>query len=180
MVIRYPRDTVPDREYVRAACSKPFALGKSVTVKRAKNSQIAIVTYGSLLSDALDAAAALAADGIPVDVINARFAAPTDKKLVSLLQEGKGIIALEDHNLACGFGSALLEMAALQPPTTKRKGKKAEKAYSLNNIRLLGVPSAMIKHDTRKAQLMEVGLNADKIVQTAKEMLGAAIRRRKK
>ncbi len=31
-------------------------------------------------------------DGIAVDVINARFAAPVDEKIVSLLDEGKGII----------------------------------------------------------------------------------------
>lgn len=180
VVIRYPRDTVPPQKYVRAACSKPFVTGKSVVVKRAKGSKIAIVSYGSLLSEALDAAAALAKENIPVDVINARFAAPMDKKLLSLLDEGKGIITVEDHNLACGFGSALLETAAIEPPAKKTKSQKGAKSKSHNKIRLLGVPSALIRHDARKAQLMEVGVNADKIVRTAKEMLGIGPGRGKK
>ncbi|MHC4170468.1 MAG: 1-deoxy-D-xylulose-5-phosphate synthase [Planctomycetota bacterium] len=33
-VIRYPKDAVPAEEFSRAACAKPFELGKSVTVTR--------------------------------------------------------------------------------------------------------------------------------------------------
>jgi 1-deoxy-D-xylulose-5-phosphate synthase len=178
VVIRYPKDIVPLQKYVRAACSKPFVLGKSVVVKSSKDSAIAIVSYGSLLSEALDAAAMLAKEGIPVDVINGRFAAPVDKEIVSLLDEGKGIITVEDHHLACGFGSALLETAALEAAGAKKTAKKAAqesvKRESHNTIRMLGVPATLIRHDSRRAQLMEVGVNADKIVQTAKEMLGIA------
>ncbi|GAJ11152.1 unnamed protein product, partial [marine sediment metagenome] len=35
VVIRYPKDLVPPRKFTRAACSKPFRLGKSVVVKKA-------------------------------------------------------------------------------------------------------------------------------------------------
>ncbi|MHC4741126.1 MAG: 1-deoxy-D-xylulose-5-phosphate synthase [Planctomycetota bacterium] len=172
VVIRYPKDTVPAQEYVRAACSKPFVAGKSVVVKRARDSKIAILSYGSLLSEALDASAALAKEKIPVDVINGRFAAPIDKKLVSLLDQGKGIITVEDHHLACGFGSALLEAAAIESGAPKGKTEKVVRSKPHNTIRMLGVPSNLIRHDSRNAQLMEVGVNADKIVRTAKEMLG--------
>ena len=51
-------------------------------------------------------------DKIDVDVINARFAAPIDEKIISLVQDGKSIITVEDHSFACGFGSAVLEKAA--------------------------------------------------------------------
>jgi len=171
VVIRYPKDVVPPRKFVRAACSKPFRLGKSVVVKKAKDSAIAIVCYGSVLAEALKAAALLADENIAVDVINARFAAPVDKNIVSLLDEGKGIITIEDHLMACGFGSALLELAAETNNQTARERGKQE---SHNAIRLLGAPRALIGHDSRSAQLMEAGVNADKIVQTAKEMLEIA------
>ena len=171
VVIRYPKDVVPPRKFIRAACSKPFRLGKSVVVKKAKDSAIAIVCYGSVLTEALKAADLLADEDIAVDVINARFAAPVDKNIISLLDEGKGIITIEDHLMACGFGSALLELAAETNNQTARERGKQE---SHNAIRLLGAPGALIGHDSRSAQLMEAGVNADKIVQTAKEMLEIA------
>ncbi len=178
MVIRYPRDLVPPPEYIRTACSRPFALGKSVVVKRAKGSAITIVSYGSTLTEALKAAGMLADEGIGVDVINARFAAPVDERIVSLLGKGKGIITVEDHYLACGFGSAVLEMAALEANRGKKWEKEASRTSGRrephNTIRPLGAPRAFIRHDSRCAQLMEAGVNADKMVQSVKEMLGVA------
>ena len=163
VVIRYPKDLVPSQKLVpsRRACAKPFRLGKSVVVNKRKDSAIAIVSYGSVLTEALEAAGLLAKEGIEVDVINARFAAPVDKKIVSLLEEGKALITVEDHAGACGFGSAVLELAAATParrPITRP-------------IAVLAAPRRFIKHDSRSAQLMEVGVNADKIVKTAKKML---------
>jgi 1-deoxy-D-xylulose-5-phosphate synthase len=157
--LRYPKDRLPSSEFDRSACAEPFELGKGVAVKSSANSAIAIVTYGSVLTEALEAARMLEQEGIAVDVINARFAAPIDEKIILLLGEGKGIITVEDHAGACGFGSGVLELAATlgKPVTT--------------SIAVLGAPKAFIKHDSRSAQLMRAGINADKIVQTAKEML---------
>ncbi|MHC4207632.1 MAG: 1-deoxy-D-xylulose-5-phosphate synthase, partial [Planctomycetota bacterium] len=78
VVIRYPKDFVPKEKSVRSACAKPFKIGKSVVARKGKGSSIAIVSYGSVLTEALKAAELLAKDGIAVDVINARFAAPID------------------------------------------------------------------------------------------------------
>jgi len=161
VVVRYPKDLVPSREFVRAACSKPFRLGKSVVVKKAKGSAIAIVSYGSVLAEALKAANSLAKQGIPADVINARFAAPIDEQIIALWGEGKSIITVEDHNLACGFGSAVLELMT----TKAAHGRKR------NALRVLGAPRELIGHNSRSSQLMEAGINADEIVRTAKEML---------
>ena len=158
VVIRYPKDFVPQQEFIRTACSKPFRLGKSVLVKRSKKSAITIVSYGSVLTEALRAAELLAEDGIAVDVINGRFAAPVDEKIVSLLEQGKGIITVEDHASACGFGSAVLELAAAS-------------SHSPKAIRLLGAPRRFIGHNSRAQQFMEAGINADKIAETVKEML---------
>ena len=158
VVIRYPKDIVPPKPFVKSSCSRPFKLGQCVTVKSSRNSRLAIVSYGSILTEALKAAAMLAEKKIPVDVINARFAAPVDKKIVSLLKKGKGIITVEDHTIACGFGSAVLELAA------------ANKC-PLNAIRLLGAARTFIGHDCRESQLLQVGINADTIVKTAVQML---------
>jgi 1-deoxy-D-xylulose-5-phosphate synthase len=158
VIIRYPKDLVPSRKFVRSASAKPFKLGKSVIVKKSKNSSVAIIAYGSILAEALLAAETLRSDGIAVDVINARFAAPVDEKIITLPQQGKAIITVEDHRLCCGFGSAVLEAAAAA--STGMQG----------SIVTLGIPRTFLKHDTRSAQLMEAGINADKIAQAAKQV----------
>jgi 1-deoxy-D-xylulose-5-phosphate synthase len=160
VVIRYPKEVVPAEEFYRAVCAKPFELGKSVTVKRSKGSALAIVSYGAVLTEAMKAAALLAERKIPVDVINARFAAPVDEKIGNLLKRGKKVVTVEDHAVACGFGSAVLEMAAA-------------KGCASNNIRLLGAPRRFIGHDSREAQLMEAGIDADSIAETVRKLLKA-------
>jgi 1-deoxy-D-xylulose-5-phosphate synthase len=158
VVVRYPKDIVPAEEFVRAACTEPFELGKSVLVKRARKSVAAIVSYGSILTEALKAAALLAEERIAVDVINGRFAAPVDGKVISLAKRGKAIVTVEDHVIAGGFGSAVLELAVA-------------KGCSANAICVLGAPRQFIGHNSRDAQLMEAGVDADKIARTVRDML---------
>ncbi len=160
VVVRYPKDRVPLEDMDRSVCQEPFELGKAVVVREGVNSSIAIVSFGSVLTEAISAAKQLAEEGIEVDVINARFAAPIYEKIISLLDEGRGIITVEDHSKACGFGSAVLEMAA------ERYGKGIP-----NPIRILGAPKRFIKQDSRKAQIEDIGVSADKICQAAKEIL---------
>jgi len=159
VVIRYPKDFAPAEEAVPAASQQPFELGKSVLVRRGRKSTLAIVCYGSILTEALRAAQMLSSEKIGVDVINARFAAPIDEKLLSLLARGKSLITVEDHYLSCGFGSAVLELAATR--NLNHAGR----------IRVLGAPRCFIGHNLRSAQLMEVGIHADEIVKTARGML---------
>jgi 1-deoxy-D-xylulose-5-phosphate synthase len=157
VVIRYPKDNVFQDSDIDKLCSKPFEEGKSVTIKSSKQSQIAIVAYGSILEEAIEAEEILRKEGILVDVINARFAAPIDNKIISLLKQGKGIITVEDHTIACGFGSAILELAA-------------QNKQPINKIRILGSPRTFIGHNLRETQLFQIGINFEKIVETVKEM----------
>jgi 1-deoxy-D-xylulose-5-phosphate synthase len=158
VVIRYPKDIVPPAEPAPPACETPFEQGKSVLVRRGRKAALAIVSYGTVLTEALAAAEILSSEKIPVDVINARFAAPIDEKLANLLARGKKLITVEDHYLSCGFGSAVLEQAATS-------------GHDIGLIRVLGAPRCFIGHDSRAAQLMEAGINADEIAKTAREML---------
>jgi 1-deoxy-D-xylulose-5-phosphate synthase len=160
VVIRYPKDAVPSEEFWRAACSKPFELGKSVTAKKSKGSSLAIVSYGAVLTEALKAAAILAEKKLPVDVINARFAAPVDQKIGNLLKRGKKILTVEDHFVACGFGSAVLELAAAR-------------GCCSSDVHLSGAPRTFIGHDSRQAQLLQAGVDAESIAEKAKKMLKA-------
>jgi 1-deoxy-D-xylulose-5-phosphate synthase len=156
--IRYPKDAVPTDDYDRSACGEPFRLGKSVVVRTAEDAAISIVAYGPVLTQALEASEKLADEGIEAEVINARFAAPIDE---SIFDGDKPIITVEDHGLSCGFGSAVLEEAAV----SERAGKL---------IVPIGCPRRIIRHDKRSEQLITAEINAEKIVRTAKEILGPA------
>ncbi len=157
--LRYPKDLVPDDDFDRSACAQPFELGKSVTVREGKDSEVVIVTYGSVLTEALKAAAVLADDGIETDVINARFASPIDGSIIELLRSGKAIITVEDHAKTGGFGSAVLERAAvLDGRITSR-------------IVTLGAGAEPIRHNKRSSQFIECGINADNIVKMAHQMI---------
>jgi 1-deoxy-D-xylulose-5-phosphate synthase len=160
VVIRYPKDIVPPKEFVRAACARPFKLGKSVTVKRSKHSAVTVVSYGNVLTEALKAAALLGDEKIAIDVVNARFAAPIDEKIISLTEQGRSIVTVEDHSVACGFGSAVLELAA-------------GNGCSTESIHLLGAPRRFIGHDTRDVQLTEAGAKAEKIAEMVRKILKA-------
>jgi len=168
--IRYPKDLVPADEFDRTACARPFELGKGVVLASSPKSAVAIVSYGVVLTEALAAARILQRESIEVDLINARFAAPIDEKIISLLGKGKGIITVEDHRLACGFGSAVLESAAAILGG-QIKERIAMPQVAMPQVAMIGPSKGFIKHDSRSVQLMEAGVIADRIAQTAKKML---------
>lgn len=158
--IRYPKDYIAS-EQISEVSTEPYVLGKSVVVRSSTDSRVTIISYGSVLLEAISAAGKLAEEGINVDVINARFAAPMDVKIIELLRSGKAVVTVEDHGSACGFGSAVLEAAANRSSGFERPGA----------VRVLGVPRRFVRHETRASQLMEAGINADKIAETVRQVL---------
>jgi len=104
--IRYPRGTGPGV----AVKAVPVALeiGKAEVVKDGR--EIAIFGLGNMLAEASRLAVMLEAEGHSVAVINPRFAKPVDVGCVSLYgKRCELVITMEDHVLAGGFGSAVLE-----------------------------------------------------------------------
>lgn len=119
---------------------------------------LAIVALGSRVAPALDAAARLAEAGIEAAVFNARFVKPLDLPAIAALATRCGaLVTVEEHALAGGFGSAVLEALAgqgIQVPT-----------------RLLGVPDTLVEHGDPAAQLARFGLDAAGIAQAALGLL---------
>jgi 1-deoxy-D-xylulose-5-phosphate synthase len=158
--IRYPKDYAASSR-ICPASAEPFELGKAVTVKKGRDSLATIISYGSVLVEALAAAGELEREGVEVDVINARFAAPLDIRIMELLETGKRVVTVEDHGSACGFGSGILEAA----------GQRARGFTNAGRVRIMGAPRRFIRHDSRAGQLMETGVNADKIAQAVRQIL---------
>ena len=161
MVIRYPKACVPDPEMIGPECNTAFELGKSIEIGDISTAMIIIVSYGSVLPEAVKARDILLQRGIDTGIVNARFAAPLDKRISQYLNQGKKIITVEDHSCACGFGSAVLESAAASHIPNAR----------IKDIRIIGIPKTLIKHSSREQQFKQVGLNAEKIAAAARDMI---------
>lgn len=106
--IRYPRGNgegaaIPDNP-------SPLPIGKAEIVHEGHN--IWIWALGPMVATAVKVAKQLEAEsGAIAGVVNARFAKPVDRELLcSQALTGDLIISMEDHVLAGGFGSAILEV----------------------------------------------------------------------
>jgi 1-deoxy-D-xylulose-5-phosphate synthase len=81
----------------------------------------AIVAIGSMVQPAMMAAEELAAEGISVAVLNARFVKPLDAtRIIGLAERCRALVTVEEHARMGGFGSAVLESlseAGIEVPT---------------------------------------------------------------
>ena len=152
--IRYPRDIVPESASQRA----PFVLGKACRVREGNDGTF--LALGAMVEYAVQAAETLAEkDGVETTVISARFAKPLDEELIAgLIATGKPVLTAEEHSVACGFGSAVLELAA-------------GRSLDASGVKLLGVPDRFIAHAGREQQLAEIGLDADGLVKAMRQSL---------
>lgn len=159
--VRYPRDTVSEK-LIDQVCP-PFVLGKArclspkFDVQAGKTApDVAVLAFGTLVMNALDAAASLSGI-VDVGVWDARFAKPVDADLIkALLERGTPIVTIEDHSVVGGFGTAVLEAAQ-------------EMGLDASHVTRLGLPDAWVYQDSRNKQLAEVGLDVPGIVKAIRE-----------
>ncbi|HET8711327.1 MAG TPA: transketolase C-terminal domain-containing protein, partial [Spongiibacteraceae bacterium] len=136
--VRYPRGTGPNVHIEAAMTALPIGKG----VIRREGKQIAILNFGTLLTNALSIAEKLGAT-----VADMRFVKPLDEELVRELAERHTLlVTLEENAIEGGAGSAVLEY------------------LSANQINVpvlqLGLPDAYIEHGTHTQQLAQCGLDA--------------------
>ncbi len=107
--IRYPRGTGP----ASVVKSQPVALEIGKAEVLADGADVAVFALGAMLGEGGRLATMLEAQGLSVALIDPRFAKPIDRECVALYGNRCGLlITLEDHVLAGGFGSAVLETAS--------------------------------------------------------------------
>ncbi|MBW7905022.1 MAG: 1-deoxy-D-xylulose-5-phosphate synthase [Phycisphaerae bacterium] len=149
--LRYPRDSVPDAH----GPAPDFELGRSRPMRDGPDGTI--LAYGSTVADALQAARTLADEDVFLSVVNARFAKPIDHDMITTaVTRGGPVITVEDHSLAGGFGSAVLE-------TANRLGLPTESI-----VRLGLAVDHFYKHGSRRGQLAEAGIDAAGIAAAAR------------
>ncbi len=153
VAIRYPKATVENHGGQRP----PIELGRSETL--AEGHDGLVVACGTLLGEALAAAAELRAEGLDLTVINARFVKPLDPTILERIEAAPWTVTVEENVLQTGFGSAVLEAvndAGLQAGMIVR----------------LGLPDRFVEHGERAELLADLGLDAAGIAATCRRLAG--------
>ena len=106
--IRYPRGTGP----ASTVKDQPIALEIGKAEVLLDGTDVAVFALGAMMAEGKRLVAALEAQGLSAALLDPRFAKPIDRHCVELYGRRCGLlITLEDHVLAGGFGSAVLEAA---------------------------------------------------------------------
>lgn len=111
--LRFAREKSP----IMTTKETPFEIGKAYTMWESESPQVAILGTGPLLFEALKAARALEEKGVRTQVVNFHTIKPLDTEMLfKVASSVKGIVTVEEHQAAGGFGSAIAEFLAEHRP----------------------------------------------------------------
>jgi len=112
-----------------------------------------ILTFGTTIPMALEAAERLEKEDISVRVVNARFIKPLDNDMMhQILGSSLPVLTIEESVLMGGFGSAVLEFAQ-------------EHGYQHASIDRMGIPDQFIEHGNVNDLLHEIGMTTENVVE---------------
>ncbi|HEY7986224.1 MAG TPA: 1-deoxy-D-xylulose-5-phosphate synthase [Methylophilaceae bacterium] len=145
--VRYPRGSGPGVSVDTELTTLP--IGKSEIRRQGKG--IAILAFGSMLSEAMKAGETLDAT-----VVNMRFVKPLDVELVcQLAANHKLLVTVEENALQGGAGSAVMETL--------------QENNSHTPCLRLGLPDTFIEHGNAEAMLAACGLDASGMIKSIKQ-----------
>ncbi|HJR38456.1 MAG TPA: transketolase C-terminal domain-containing protein, partial [Nocardioidaceae bacterium] len=116
---------------------------------------VLLVGIGSMASTSVDVAERLVAQGVGVTVVDPRWVKPFDPAIVDLAREHRLVVSVEDNGIACGCGSALLQLLNAERVDTP--------------VRLHGIPQEFLDHAKRAKILERVGLSAQSLARSIVE-----------
>jgi len=154
--LRYPRGNGVGADIERDP--QVLEIGKGEVLR--EGTDVAIVAYGSMVQPSMDAAKMMEKEGIDATVVNARFVKPLDEELIlSLLDDHRLIVTVEEAYLAGGFGSAVMEVLEAKGVQDKVK------------VVRMGVPDKIVTHGDPRLLLAKFGLDADGIHAKTRESI---------
>lgn len=149
MAVRYPRGSglgVPLDEELRE-----LPLGRGEILREGQD--VAILALGNRVAPALEAAEALAQEGIDCLVADARFVKPLDEELIiNVARRTRRVVTVEENVVAGGFGSAVLELLAASGTIDV-------------SVRCLGIPDEFVAHGPADVFRSHYGIDAEGIAQ---------------
>ena len=130
-----------------------FEIGKGVVLREGKD--LTIIATGLPVSNCLEAAEKLAADGIDAKVINIHTIKPLDEELVVAAAKETGkVVTVEEHSVIGGLGSAVCDVLAEKAPTKVMK---------------IGINDTFGESGPAVELLKKYGLDTDSIYEKIKE-----------
>lgn len=133
----------------------PFEIGKANVMREGKDA--AVFACGLMVSEALEAAKLLAAEGVEISVINVHTIKPIDAACVTEYAEKCGnVVTVEEHSVIGGLGDAVADVLM---------GKVNCK------FRKIGINDQFGQSGKAAEVLREYGLTADQIAERIKETL---------
>jgi 1-deoxy-D-xylulose-5-phosphate synthase len=153
--VRYPRGNgfgVPlDAE------PKTLPIGEAELLR--DGDDVVLVAFGTLVHPALEAANELAAEGVSVAVLNARFAKPLDAgRIVALARRAGAVVTVEEAAGMGGFGAAVLEALAAANVSVP--------------VHCLALPDQLVEHGNPAKQLAASGLDTPGIARAVRGIAG--------
>jgi 1-deoxy-D-xylulose-5-phosphate synthase len=163
--IRYPRgpaEGVPIKDQPRL-----IEIGKAEIIQSFFNNgghKVALFPLGNMMSLGRKVAAQLTAEGYDVAIINPRFTKPLDAGVTEFFgQAAELVVTLEDHVIAGGYGSAVLELF-----NEKRVGTP---------VIQIGWPDQFIEHASSVDDLRKkYGLTVENVLAKVRAEFGSARR----
>ncbi|GAC1501542.1 MAG: 1-deoxy-D-xylulose-5-phosphate synthase [Vulcanimicrobiaceae bacterium] len=151
--IRYPRGSTKGAHRDAIA---PVVQGRAQVLRAGE--RVALLALGNTVEVALDAYDVLDSSVTPPTVVNARFVKPLDENLlIELASSHERFVTLEEHSLAGGFGSAVVEFVS-------DRGLHVA-------VERIGVPNVLVQHDSQPKQRAQFGLQAETIAARLMGML---------
>jgi 1-deoxy-D-xylulose-5-phosphate synthase len=154
--LRYPRGNgygVPLDQKLKA-----LPIGQAEVLRTGADG--VILAVGVMVYPACEAANALAAEGIDLAVVNARFIKPLDRDLILSLARSSGIFfTVEENALMGGFGSAVLELLE-------------EEGVQGTRVTRFGYPDCFIEQGEQPELRKMYGLDSEGIAAGIRKALG--------
>ncbi len=155
--LRYPRGEGIGMEM--PAAGVPLEIGRGRIMREGK--QIALLSLGTRLAEALKAADTLAGMGLSATVADARFAKPLDRDMIRGLAERHDVLITIEEGSVGGFGAFVMQFLAEEGLLDG--GLK---------VRAMVLPDTFIDHDKPERMYAQAGLDAKGIVTKVQEVLG--------
>ncbi|MDX5403455.1 MAG: 1-deoxy-D-xylulose-5-phosphate synthase [Rhodobacterales bacterium] len=160
IAFRFPRGdgtgvTMPER-------GEPLEIGKGRMIQQGK--RVAILSFGTRLSEVMTACEALGARGITPTVADARFAKPLDRDLIlQLAQDHEALITIEEGAVG-GFGSHVAQLLS-------------DEGVFDNGLRFrsMVLPDTFIDQSSPEDMYATAGLNAADIEAKVLQVLGVEV-----
>lgn len=152
VVIRYPRGGEGKTEFklhekIKLGCSEILNRGADIT----------IITIGKMVDYGMQITEILEADGIKVDLFNARFIKPFDmsEEIIESIRKTRKVITIEDGIIDGGLATIVKE-------------KIIEKNLNDMKIKCFGYPDKFIKHGSVEQIEERYGISVSKIIESIK------------